>query len=374
MLHKLIKTIFFFSLVWAAGAILTQDALGADTVVYALQAGNEVLGTLDLNTGIFTQISTQAVNDYELGEYGGVLYGASNQCVCLFQLNPPTAAPTFSPISFSNNGNSFGALNGFGSTANGLFAVGAAFGGLNSLWLVSPATGTPALIGSTGVTSGGGTGFLSASTDSGQLYWEVQNGCTDTLYSLNTSTGAATLIGAAAACFPSKTGDPFSMVFTGGTLWANFYSAGFGTINTSTGAQTLVSTSAFPAFFGLAPYPLVLPPPPVISAVENGASFLAGGVTNSWVTIKGTNVSPVIDNWDNSVVNGVLPISLDGVEREYRRQAGIHLLHRSGAAQRAGSGHQPRAGFRYRNDAKWCQRGRHRNDHPVRTGVLHVAR
>ena len=53
--------------------------------------------------------------------------------------------------------------------------------------------------------------------------------------------------------------------------------------------------------------------PPVISAVENGASFLAGGVTNSWVTIKGTNVSPVTDNWNNSIVNGVLPISLDGV-------------------------------------------------------------
>ncbi len=45
------------------------------------------------------------------------------------------------------------------------------------------------------------------------LYWEVQNGCTDTLYSINTSTGAATLIGSAAACFPSQTGNPFSMAF-----------------------------------------------------------------------------------------------------------------------------------------------------------------
>jgi uncharacterized protein (TIGR03437 family) len=314
MLQKLIKTIFFSSLVWTAGAILTQDALGADTVVYALQGGNDALGTLDLNTGVFTQISTKAVNDYELGVYGGVLYGVSTQCLCLFQLNPPTAAPTFAPVSFgNNNGNSFGALNGFGSTTNGLFAVGAAFGGLNSLWSVSPATGTPALIGSTGITTGGGSGFLSASSDSTELYWEVQTNCTDTLYSLNTSTGAATLIGTAGACYPSPTGNPFAMVFTGGALWANFYSAGFGTINTSSGAQTLVSTNSFPAFFGLAPYPLVLPPAPVISAVENGASFLAGGVTNSWVTIKGTNVSPVTDNWDNSVVNGVLPISLDGV-------------------------------------------------------------
>src|SRR5579863_7758572 len=246
---NLIKIAFFASFVWTAGVILTPRALGADTVVYALQAGTETLGTLDLNTGVFTQISAQAVNDYELGVYGGLLYGASIQCGCLFQLNPATGAITDAPIPFSHNGNSFGSENGFGSTTAGLFAMGAAFGGVNYLYSVDPTTGAPTLIGSTGVTATGGTGFLSASNDSSNLYWEVQTNCTDTLYSVNTSTGAATMIGTAAACFPSKTGNPFSMVFVGGTLWANFYSSGFGTIDTSTGAQTLVSTSKFPAFF-----------------------------------------------------------------------------------------------------------------------------
>ncbi len=52
---------------------------------------------------------------------------------------------------------------------------------------------------------------------------------------------------------------------------------------------------------------------PVITDVENGASFLPGAVANSWVTIKGSNLSPVTDNWSNSIVNGVLPTSLDGV-------------------------------------------------------------
>jgi hypothetical protein len=191
---------------------------------------------------------------YGLGEYGGVLYGAS---AGLFQLNPSTGAVTSAPTTFSQNGNSFGALNGFGSTNAGLFAVGAGSG--NLLYSVNPSTGTPTLIGPTGVIAGGGTGFLSASTDSGELYWEVQNGCTDTLYSVNTSTGSATLIGTAAACSPSKTGNPYSLVFTGGTLWANFYSAGFGTISTSSGAQTLVSTNASPYFTGLAPYPIAPP-------------------------------------------------------------------------------------------------------------------
>ncbi len=103
------------------------------------------------------------------------------------------------------------------------------------------------------------------------------------------------------------------MVFTGGALWANFYSSGFGTIDTSNGAQTLVSTNAAPTFAGFAPYPLTPPALPVISAVENGASFLEGGVTNSWVSIAGTNLSPVTGDWSNSIVNGALPTSIDGV-------------------------------------------------------------
>jgi hypothetical protein len=173
---------------------------------------------------VFTQISAQAISEYELGEYGGVLYGASS---FLFQINPTTGISNPAPIPFSNGGNNFGALNGFGSTTAGLFAIGAGAGGLNALYSINLMTGNPTLIGSTGITAGGGTGFLSASVDSSQLYWEVQTNCTDALYSINTSAGAATLIGSANACFPSTTGNPYSLVFTGGTLWANFYSAGF---------------------------------------------------------------------------------------------------------------------------------------------------
>jgi uncharacterized protein (TIGR03437 family) len=316
MLHKLIKTIFFSSFVWAAGASLTQGSLRADTIAYAVTNGSGIIGTVDLNTGVFTQIAAPGLSlssVYGLGEYGGFLYGASPSCGCLFQLNPSTGAVTNATTTIGQSGSSFGGLNGFGSTAAGLFAVGVAFGGINSLYSVNPVTGTGTLIGSTAVTAGGGTGFLSASTDSDKLYWEVQNGCTDTLYSLDTSTGSATLIGAAAACSPSATGNPFALVFTGGTLWANFVRDGCGTINTSNGAQTLVSTNNFPAFAGLAPYPLATPALPVISAVVNGASFQAGGVTNSWVSIVGTNLSLGTDDWSHSIVNGTLPISLDGV-------------------------------------------------------------
>jgi hypothetical protein len=256
MESKLIKTIFFASFAWLASGFLSQNAFGADTVVYAIQAGTQALGTLNLNTGLYTQISAQAVQDSELGVYGGVLYGANYQCGCLFQLNPSTGVSTLAPTLFNQNNNGFGAGNGFGSTTAGLYIIGAAFGGVDYLYSVNTTTGAPTLIGSTGVIAGGGTGFLSASNDSSKLYWEVQTNCTDVLYSVNTSTGAATTIGSFGACFPSKTGNPFSMTFIEGTLWANFWSAGFGTISTSDGSQTLLSTNVFPAVFGLAPYPL----------------------------------------------------------------------------------------------------------------------
>jgi uncharacterized protein (TIGR03437 family) len=56
--------------------------------------------------------------------------------------------------------------------------------------------------------------------------------------------------------------------------------------------------------------------PPAISAaagVVNGASFAPGIAPNSWITIRGTNLSPTTTNWDRSIVDGQLPTSLDGV-------------------------------------------------------------
>lgn len=52
---------------------------------------------------------------------------------------------------------------------------------------------------------------------------------------------------------------------------------------------------------------------PTISGVVNGASFQPGIVANSWVTIQGAGLAPKTDDWSNSIVNGALPTSLDGV-------------------------------------------------------------
>jgi uncharacterized protein (TIGR03437 family) len=54
---------------------------------------------------------------------------------------------------------------------------------------------------------------------------------------------------------------------------------------------------------------------PTITAggVVSGASFQPGIVPDSWLTITGTNLSPVTDTWDKAISNGKLPTVLDGV-------------------------------------------------------------
>jgi uncharacterized protein (TIGR03437 family) len=47
--------------------------------------------------------------------------------------------------------------------------------------------------------------------------------------------------------------------------------------------------------------------------VVNAASLQPPIVPNSWVTIFGTNLASKTDNWNNSIVNGKLPASVDGV-------------------------------------------------------------
>jgi len=50
-----------------------------------------------------------------------------------------------------------------------------------------------------------------------------------------------------------------------------------------------------------------------IAAVVSGASFQPVVAPNSWITIEGTNLSPVTDTWASAIVDGNLPTSLDGV-------------------------------------------------------------
>ena len=98
---KVIRTISFASVAWLAGAFLPQNALGADTVVYAIKIGSQTLGTRDLNTGVFTQSSTQAIAESQIAVSGGVLYGAG-ACDCLIQINTSPVTVTAAPTTFQS--------------------------------------------------------------------------------------------------------------------------------------------------------------------------------------------------------------------------------------------------------------------------------
>jgi len=63
----------------------------------------------------------------------------------------------------------------------------------------------------------------------------------------------------------------------------------------------------------VAPQPKAGGSGPVITNVISAAGFQPGVAANSWVTIQGSNLAPQTDDWSNSIVNGALPKSLDGV-------------------------------------------------------------
>jgi uncharacterized protein (TIGR03437 family) len=64
---------------------------------------------------------------------------------------------------------------------------------------------------------------------------------------------------------------------------------------------------------------------PTITSVLNGASFLPGIQSNSWITITGTNLASTSRIWNaaQDIVNNVLPTSLDGVRVSINGKAAV---------------------------------------------------
>jgi uncharacterized protein (TIGR03437 family) len=85
---------------------------------------------------------------------------------------------------------------------------------------------------------------------------------------------------------------------------------------TYTGTITITpSTSGYAPIAVQVTYVLTGAPPatPVITDVQNGASFQSGYFDNSIWTVKGSNLASTTANWNNSIVGGALPTSLGGV-------------------------------------------------------------
>jgi hypothetical protein len=246
------KRKFFYSalLLGAAAILFPIKEAKADVIVYA-GAYFEQYGTLDLTTGVFTQLGSPG-DQSGFGEAGGKLYAGDIEGGTS-SVNPANGADTLIGTGSST-------YDTFGSTTTGLYAV--SFPSTGSPFLtysVNPGNGAATLLGSTGQTwTGSGTAGLSAGSNT--LYWTwTSGGERSTLYSLNTTTGLATAIG--------ETGTIIgALVYVNGTLYGEDVTDDeIDTLNLSDGLATPTGVAVTGAprsdlLYGMAP--LIATPEP----------------------------------------------------------------------------------------------------------------
>ena len=230
--------------------------LRADDMAYMLGTAalgvQNPLGIVDLKTGVFTLIGNMGSGGYTgLATAFGVLYTEQNGL--LYSVNTSNANLT---LIGGLNGNNLAA---FGSTTTGLYGLaGTGSNVVATLFSINPQTGAMTAIGPLGagaVPNGQGY-YARLSVGSSTLYMEFNSN----LYTINTTTGAATQVGT------TDTNDYLSTVplLENGTYYAG-YGPGIGTINVTTGQITPGSAlSGGPgSLVGLAPDPLPAGTPPV---------------------------------------------------------------------------------------------------------------
>lgn len=266
-------------------ASLTPAA--ATPVVYQINvdANPTSFGSTDLGTLTYTQTATESILLLGLASANGELfaagYNSTPQSQTLYQIGPTTGAETALP---SPSGFAYVEL---GSTLNGLYGMDAS----GNLYSVDATTGAGTLIGDTGLTPAKFVSSLSNGSDT--LYLADSNG---DLYTLNTTNGSPTLVGFLGTAPRLGNAIPLGMSaldFVGGTLYAEEGQPGSNvayTVNTSTGAATVLAGGFIPGNPGSAggwtqivaassPGPSGVPEPASVVMVGGGlASLLLAGI------------------------------------------------------------------------------------------------
>ena len=261
-----------------------QSAARADAIAY-MSTGTDQFGTIDLNTGVFTQSGNSGQTLSGLGVAGGKLYGGVADTGNLYQVNPANGALALVGA---------GTINylATGSTTSGLYALGGpnTAGAALSLYSINPATGAATLIGPTGLDlSTTVVDTVGISTGSDTLYLTFgPSFSSSTLYSVNVTTGAAASIG-------NTGGDGVgAILFENGTLYGGSNTNGVSladsvyTLNPSTGAGTFVANESGGAtqFDGLAPVTAATVPEPRCLAFLLTVCMAIGAATRGPRTIK----------------------------------------------------------------------------------------
>jgi len=297
------------------GLLVTVAAsLEADDKAYMLGTAalgvENPLGIVDLNTGVFTLIGNMGSGGYDgLAVANGVLYTEQNGL--LYSVNTSNANLTL-----------IGGLNGnnlatFGSTTTGLYGLaGTGSSEVATLFSINPETGAVTAIGPIGASAiPNGQGFYARlSVGSSTLYMESNSN----LYTVNTTTGAATQVGT------TDSNDYLTSVplFENGTYYAGTGS-GIATMNITTGQITPGSAiSGGPGSpVGLAPDPLPTGTPPVmLTANAYMLGTAAQGVANPFGIVNlNSGAFTLIGNMGSggydglAVANGVLYTEQNGL-------------------------------------------------------------
>lgn len=193
-------------------------------------------GVVNLDTGAYTLCGNSGLLLAGLAaDRAGHVYGGAYNGTGFYTVNPSNGALTLV-------GNAAINFYGMGSTTKGVYALDKSF----NLYKVTIQTGAVTLLGSTGLEAGGTYGM---SDGAAKLYLEQKG----TLYVLNTKNGTATLKGNATEAFGALV--QIKTVLYGGTAGASPQT--IWSINTATGAATMVSTmqTETASFWGMAPTP-----------------------------------------------------------------------------------------------------------------------
>ena len=248
---------------WIADLLLVLAAspVRADDQAYFIASGQ--FGTIDLNTGVVTTLGSNMLSAFVagLGQVGGTLYTAAQNCGTLYTVNPASGA-------VNAVGNSSIIYLALGSTTTGLYAAGWPAGTNTNtnpplfFYSIDPRTAAAKQIGQFGV----GPGFYGRtfSTGSSTLYFaDFEN-----LYSIDTNSGNATVIGATSGQIL------YGLTFDNGKLYAVQDSPDLiYTLDPASGATTTVANYATSAAInGLAP---LTPPttPQILSQFAFGGGW-----------------------------------------------------------------------------------------------------
>jgi hypothetical protein len=148
-------------------------------------------GSVSLTTGVYSPISTlngATVSSLAANPTAGLLYGINNGSNTLEQITTAGAISTIGTVGALGqtfNGIAFDSLN---STLYGV-------GGDNNLYSINTSTGVATQVGGTTGLAGTFDGMTFDPT-TGKLYVDDNNALTGSLYTLNLTTGAASLVGA----------------------------------------------------------------------------------------------------------------------------------------------------------------------------------